>query len=242
VTVDRELGTDAQPTVTVDPRQTHLNPLEKELMTPQDTHASTELGPASTASPANYGEAIGPDDLLLPKLFVAHSSSRVVQEGLVPFGALYVATDAGDPEPALLYEPGDKEGVRLYLVGSRRVWCFQDSSERYRVVDARDSELPPSPDAQRGYDLAVLIPAFDKGLPCTWLCKSSALDTARRIFTSILRSAPDQGWGLAFGITTVQRQNSKGRWFVPQAVQVKADPTEVEAAGKAVGLLGVGTG
>ena len=237
--VTSELGTDAHSSVMDGADHISTNTNTETSMTTEETHTSSELVPTAAMTPAYYGEPIGARDLFLPKLFTAHSSSRVVQEDLVPFGALYVAMDANDPEPRVLYRPGAKNGVVIHALGKRDVWTYRDEDDRFRVVNVRDAVLPPTLDAVRGYDLAVLVPAYDLDLPCSWLLKSSAMSTGKRILTQVMRAAPAPSWDLAFSITTVQRQNAQGRWYVPQAVSVKAKPEHVHAAAKAAELLGV---
>jgi hypothetical protein len=110
------------------------------------------------------------------------------------------------------------------------------------VVDVRQATGLPPLGAMRGYDFAVLIPAYDLRLPCSWLVKSSAMACGQRILTMIARAENPLSWSLAFALTTVQRQNEKGRWFVPQAMKVAAKPKNVEAAGEAAELLRLPSG
>jgi hypothetical protein len=207
-----------------------------------DNETTTEIVPVDGATPAYYGgrESIVPEeDLALPQLRIGHSSSLCVQEGDVPFGALYVAYDAADPEPQVLFRPGEKAGVRVHVLGKRSVWCFNDEeTDKYTVRDVRESPAPPVPDAQRGYEFAILIPAYDMTLPAVWLVKSSAMACGKRILTTIMRDGGPPS-RMCFELTTVARQNERGRWFVPQAVSVKPQPKHIEAAVTAAALLGV---
>jgi hypothetical protein len=210
------------------------------------TDTSTEVIPASEARPAPYfggAEAIGSDDLALPRLNVAHAVTAAVQDGLVPAGALFVSYEAADPEPKILYRPGEEDGVTIHVLGTRKVWAYRNAEDdRFVIVDRpHDMALPPveeAQDAQAGYEFAVLIPCHDLRLPCSWLVKSSAMACGKRILTEVAR-AEVPIWTMAFSLSTAQRSNDMGRWYVPVAVVTKANPEHVEAAAQVAALLGV---
>jgi hypothetical protein len=120
VTTTSEQGKDAHSPV--NPRHHH----KETQMSPEQVSTSTDLVPVTNGQPVRYDESISTADLVLPKLQVAHSSTRAVQEQRVPFGALFVAIDADDPEPQVLYHPGHEEGVVVHLLGKRDVWTYRD--------------------------------------------------------------------------------------------------------------------
>jgi hypothetical protein len=209
-------------------------------MSHDQTTTSTDLVPSTNGQPTRYDESISAGDLALPRLQVAHSSTRAVQEGLVPFGALFVNLGADDPAPETLFTPGQTEkGPVVYLLAKRSVWAYRDE-ERFVVVGVDQLDGPVPKDAVRGYEFAALLPAFDSSLPCSWLVKSTALPCAQRMMTVIARARAPHLWSVAFELSTLPRASERGRWYIPVASKVPAKPKHVQAAREvAGGMLGL---
>jgi hypothetical protein len=200
---------------------------------------STEIEQQSFAELAaeKFREQVSIEDLAVPRLFVGQPTSRAVVDHNVPLGAIYLASAASDPDPVVLYKPNQKKGVVVHLLGYARVVIYHDDDGSFRVVPQGSAGVPHEADG--GYQLMLLIPAFDDGMPVSGLFKSSGAAAAKTIITIAARSglAP---WCTAFELTTQQRRNELGTWHVPIAKAVEAQPAHVEAAETLAQLIGIG--
>jgi hypothetical protein len=211
--------------------------------------SGVELAPAQTPSPSiadraaaltphrSAAETIGTEDLAIPRMMIAQATSQAVQDGLVPVGAIYVASDANDPEPVVVHEPGSKSGVLVHPIALRKQWAYSDEAGDFRLVDYAAEGVPQ--DAQLAYTFVTLVPQFDAGLPVSVMLKSTATQTAKRICLWIKRAEPAPPWSVAFRLTTVPRQNDRGRWFVVQATSAEPDANHVEQAAALAAMLGI---
>jgi hypothetical protein len=182
-------------------------------------------------------ETIGAEDLAIPRMTVAQSTSAAVQDGLVPSGAIYVASDANDPEPVIVHKPGAETGVVIHPITLRKQWAYNDEAGDFRLADYLAPDVPE--DAQLAYTFVLLVPGYDPELPVSLMLKSTGTQTAKKICLAIKRADPAPPWSVAFRLTTVPRQNDRGRWHVPQAISAEADPMHVEQAAALAGLLGI---
>jgi hypothetical protein len=178
-------------------------------------------------------------DIAIPRMAVAHSSTRACQDGLVSFGAIFVSTDADDPEPTVLYRPGDEAGVTVYPITMRKGWAFTAEDGNYRTAAFDAVDVPE--EAQITYTYVVCVPAFDLELPVSLMLKSTGIPVAQKLNLAIKRTAPSPPWSVAFELSTVARANDRGRWFAPVATSAEPNAVHVAAAERIAVLLGVGT-
>ena len=200
---------------------------------------SLELVPAGSADVtySSSGESIGIGDISIPRLYLGQPSSHAVQDDLAPLGSIYVASDGDDPEPRIVYKPGGKTGALIHVLAMGRAWTYKDQEGHFRVTG--DPEADRWPGSERAYQFLTMVPEIGLDIPATWLTKSSAMATGKRMLTAIKQVWPKPPWSLAWSLTTVQRQNKEGRWYVPQAVSVPTKREHVEAAEKLAELLAV---
>lgn len=194
-----------------------------------------ELTQQGSAVPALYDPAttITSEDVILPKLKVGQYSSAVVQDELVPAGALFTVTDAEDPEPVVLAKAGDKKGVVVHVLASpRKGWSYSDDEETGGELLRWAFDDPERhPKAWVTYTYPVLIPEGDVDVPYTLLLTRSNKPTALKINTVLKRNAgAGPVWTTAFRLTTQRRERGNNKWFVIQATPVEAKPEHVEAA------------
>jgi choline dehydrogenase-like flavoprotein len=194
---------------------------------------AAELVPYRSAA-----ETISAEDLAIPRMYVGQPTSSAVQDGLVPPGSLFVASDALDSEPTMLYKAGDTTGPLIHPIGLRKGWAFTDENGDFQIADYLAAEV--AEDAQLAYTFALLVPEFDTELPVSMMLKSTARQTAKKICLQIKRAEPAPPWSVAFRLTTAARQNDRGRWHVPQAASAEADRKRVEQAGALAAMLGIG--
>jgi hypothetical protein len=213
---------------------------------PQQT--GVELTPAQTPSPSiadraaglvpyqSASEIIGAEDIAIPRMTVAQATSQAVQDGLVPSGAIFIAQDANDPEPVIVHQPDAKTGVLVHPITLRKQWVYDEAGE-FRVVDYLAEDVPQ--DAQLAYNFALLVPEYDAELPVSLMLKGTATQTAKKFCLAIKRAEPAPPWTTAFRLTTIPRQNDRGRWHVVQATSAEPDAKHVEQAAALAAMLGI---
>jgi hypothetical protein len=199
---------------------------------------STELANTKGSVPAlrhDPSTQIERTDLALPRLYIAQDMHSAVQEGFVKRGSIFVATDSEDPSPDVLSPPGG-DGVRFYYLGLRKGKSLSVNGElfTYRYDD------PDAPaEAWTTYTYFVYLPAYADDLPVRWLLTRTGRPTAQKINTVLARQA---GKGplheVAFEVTAFQKQNDKGKFFVPRVQPTEARANEVEIAADLASTFG----
>lgn len=193
---------------------------------------SNDIVPASSNLPAAYNSQseISAEDIALPRVKVAHSSSQQAQDGLVRMGQIFSAFGRDDADPTVLYDPkedGDNEGVLFHVLGMRKGWSL-NTEDGFQTWADNDPSRPE--EAWRTYDYFLCLPEVDADLPYRFLFTKSAKAQAQKINLLLKKSAADGPHKLAFRVTTAERSNDKGRWFVPQVKSVPADKKNIAAA------------
>jgi hypothetical protein len=198
--------------------------------------ATTELEAQRGGVPALVNTPaleIGAEDVALPKLYLGQFMSEHVQEGRVPAGSIFSATGSDDPDPIVLWEQpkgkaAAKDGPVFYVLGLRKGKSVSDGGE-LQLFDFNDPAAPP--EAWVTYNYTVAIPEADEDVPYRWLMTRTGAPSAKGINTVLKRnSVRGPAWINAFQATTKQRENTKGKFFVPVISTVEADPKAVEIA------------
>ncbi len=193
---------------------------------------SAELAPYRSAA-----ETIDASDLAVPRMMIAQPTSSAVQDGLVPAGAIFIASDSNDPEPTIVHEPGKPGGVLIHPITLRKQWAYTDEAGDFRLADYLAEDVPE--DAQLAYQFVLLVPEYDPELPVSLMLKSTATQTAKKICLAIKRAEPSPPWSIAIRLTTTGRQHDRGRWFVPQAASTEATPEHVAQGTRLATMLGI---
>lgn len=201
---------------------------------------------APSAVPAlrhSGADALTPQDLALPRLYIAQAIHNAVQDGLVGIGSIFVANDADDPDPAVLAEAGDKDGVIIHPLALKK-GKSRDRRGReaagitgYTGPDLERWSYDDGPPANKAtgvwvsYTYALAIPAFDADLPVRWIVSRSGQPAARKINTEVFRLDEDTSPAtLAFRLTTAERSNDSGRYIIPQVSAVQPDEESTQVA------------
>lgn len=159
-------------------------------------------------------------DLALPRLYIAQDMHNAVQDGLVKRGSIFVATDSDDPDPVVLAEPGSEDGVRFHVLGLRKGKSISIDGELFTYAYG-DPDAPA--EAWTTYSYLTFVPAYGNDVPVKWLLTRTGRPTAQKINTVLARSAGKRpSFTNAFVVTTAQKQNDKGRFFVPRVQPVEA--------------------
>lgn len=181
--------------------------------------------PALAQTPATE---ITADDVALPKLKIGQFMSNAVQENLVPAGSLFTSLDQDDPDPQVLWEPGNDDGVTFYVLSLRKGKSVSEGGELV-TFDFNDPDAPP--DAWVTYTYAIAIPEVDEDLPFKFLLTRTGKPAAQQINLILKKNAAaGPSYGIAFEVRTAERSNDKGKFFVPRVRQVEADAKQVEVA------------
>jgi hypothetical protein len=182
------------------------------------------------------GTTLTAEDLALPRLYVAQAITNAVQDGNVTAGALFVAQDSDDPDPVTLAEKGSDEGVLIHVLALRKgkSLSVDGSLETWRYDD------PNAPsDAWTTYTYAIAIPEYDSEIPCRWLLTRTGRPAAQKLNTVLARlSGQKPPYSVAFRVTTVERSNDRGRYFIPRVAPTEATDENVEIAGRLYAQIG----
>lgn len=193
---------------------------------------STELATTTSALPAmpvtSLENAIGAEDIALPRVKMAQFNARAVQDQLVKPGVLYATLGQDDPEPVTLWDPKsakEGEGLLFHVLHLRKGWSksVEGDLETWRYDD------PTRPDdAWLTYDYTVCLPEVDAELPYKILFTKTGRSSAQKMNLQLKRT--NEGHALAWRMETKETSNDKGRFFVPRVVSVKADKKNIAAA------------
>ncbi len=172
---------------------------------------------------------IGSEDMQLPRVKIGQFMSAAVQEQLVKPGSIYSTTGEDDPSPISLWDPKTKgEGVLFHVLDLRkgRSAMVDGQFERYAYND------PDAPaEAWVTYDYAVCLPEVDPEVPHKMLFTRTQTPCAKAINTVLAKNqARGPAYATAFRLTTVERENAKGKYFVPRATIVETTSLGLEAA------------
>jgi hypothetical protein len=183
----------------------------------------------------NPNSALTGEDLAPPRLYVGQAISNAVQDGLVQAGAIFVAQDSDDPDPQVLAEKGSEDGVLFHVLALRKGKSISENGE-LRTFRFDDPDAPA--EAWTTYTYALLVPDYDTVLPVRWLLTRTGRPAAQKINTVLFRQAGDQpSYAVAFRVTTVERSNDRGRYFVPRVHPAEATDENIEAAAKLATVL-----
>lgn len=190
--------------------------------------------PALVATPALDIDA---GDLTPPKVYVGQFSAKAVKNQLVKPGTIFTAAGADDPEPNVIYSPGDDQGVLIHVIALRKGKSVTVDGELV-TYQFNDPEAPD--DAWVTYQYTVCLPEVDAGMPYKWLFTKSSAPSAKQINMVLKRNeAAGPAHIHAFRIGTAHRENTaKGHeWYVTQCRQVEADQSNVELANDLAAML-----
>lgn len=182
--------------------------------------------PALAATPA---VEVSAEDIALPKLKIGQYSSDPVQDKLVDVGDLYTTIGQDDPEPNVIAEQGDEEGVLFHVLGMTKGKSLSVDGD-LQVFDFNDPDAPA--EAWVTYNYVVALPEVEESLPYKWLLSKSGKPAATQINLVLVRQSANQVpvHEIAFRVTTGYKENTKGKYYVPRVRQVEAEAANVEIA------------
>jgi hypothetical protein len=167
------------------------------------------------------------EDVALPTIKLGQFMSDHVQEDRVPAGSIFSATSADDPDPVVLWEQGSDELLKFYVLAMRKGKSISDGGEL--VLFSFDDPDAPA-DAWVTYNYVIALPSVDEEIPYKFLLTRTGKPAAQQINTVIAKNLATPAYNLAFTVDCVQRENKKGKFFVPRIRHVEADEAEVKIA------------
>lgn len=167
------------------------------------------------------------EDVALPRLYIGQFMSNHVQEKAVSEGDIYVANGADDPDPKVLYD-GAGDGALVHVLSLRKRKSASVDGE-LELFDFDDPNAPE--DAWVTYNYVIALPEYDTEVPAKWLLTRTGRPTAQRINTVLKKNEGRlPSYANAFRVTTAERKNEKGKFFVPQLRAVEANEEHVKVA------------
>lgn len=170
------------------------------------------------------------EDIALPRVRLGQPNSIAVQDNLVPAFCLYAATGSDDPEPIVLAETGDAEGVLVHVLAMRKGKSLSKDGE-LQTWAFNDPAAPA--EAWTTYNYVLTLPEHDPDVPYKMLFTRTQTPAAKQINTVLARNAAKgPSFMTAFRITTAKREKQEGsttyRWAVPRVRSVDATQEGVD--------------
>jgi len=182
--------------------------------------------PALNTTPALE---ITAEDVALPRMKIGQFMTGLVQEGVVPAGAFFTTLGAEDPDPVIV-DQDENDGVLVHVMSMSRGKSVSEGGELI-TFDYNDPDAPA--DAWVTYNYVVVLPEVDTDFPVKWLLTRTGRPAAQQLNLVLAKnSAAGPPWSQAFRVTTVERENKKGKYFVPRVRHVEADEANVEVCNK----------
>lgn len=174
------------------------------------------------------------EDVALPAIKIGQFMSKHVQRQEVKAGQIFASTGQDDPDPQVLWSPGDKEGVLFHVLTLRKGKSLSEGGELV-LWDFDDPDAPP--EASVTYNYTVACPDIDVDVPFKLLLTRTGTPAARNINT-ILKKNQNTGpaWDVAFRLTAAERENAKGKFFVARVGQAEVTKESIKVA-EQLGLL-----
>lgn len=171
------------------------------------------------------------EDVALPRLYIGQFMTKACQDRLVNHGDIFLATGKDDGDPRVLWGFGSGDpGPVFYVIGLEKGKSVQDSdSGELLLFDYDDPTAPP--EAWITYKYTIAIPAAEWDVPIRYLLTKTGRPAAQQINTVLKKDAQSPSWVHAFELTTDDRENKKGKYWVPKIKEVEGNPDHVDRAG-----------
>lgn len=174
-------------------------------------------------------------DVTLPRIKFGQPNSVAVQDGLVPAFGIYATNGPDDIQPDVLHELDKGEGLLIHVLGLRKGKSLSVDGELHTWAFS-DPSAPQ--DAWVTYDYIVCCPEADPEVPYKFLFTRTGAPAAKQINT-VLKKNEGRGpaYVTAFRVSTIKRENDKGRFAVPRVRVVDATDEGIQASAKLAGLV-----
>lgn len=144
---------------------------------PEQLHSRPGTDVATRPGGGTDSATLDAGDILIPRMKIAQKISRVVDDELVEYGAVYVLDSRDDMEPTIIAKAPAKDAmsaeVRFYIHGDpRKGWSWTDSNgdlgrgQQYPSLSLVEGQDPRK--VRRTYDYLVTVIGYD-ALPIRFL-------------------------------------------------------------------------
>lgn len=191
------------------------------------------------------------EDIALPRVYLGQFMSRAVQDGLVRAGDVFSAVGQDDPDPQVLWSPWrddggsgkthkwvwdtSKDGPVFYVLGLRKAKSFSEDGGELQLYDFDDPTAPEK--AWTTYNYTITIPSVDDEIPFKFLLTKTGRPAAQIINMVLMKnSIGGPAWANAFELTTGERENQKGKYYVARVTPAEPDPKHADAI-EALGVM-----
>lgn len=187
--------------------------------------------PALVPTPAT---TITAADIVVPRLYVGNALSGAVKQSKVTgvsYGDIYLAENADDPDPTVLWSLGsDEPGVLFHVLHLKKGLSFSEGGDAdLQTWDFGDPNADPR--AWTTYQYHVIMPEVDPDMPAKLLLTKSNTPTAQKINTVLGRNAATGPLYLnAFRLTSAERTKGRNAWCIFQAQTVPSVKKDVAVA------------
>lgn len=183
--------------------------------------ATRSAGVPGVPYPVDNDAGLTANDILIPRMKIVQKMSRVFDDELADYGAVYVITSADDMEPTIL-APAPAKGdlgkpVRFYALAEPvKGWSWTDPDENLQ----RGAEYPPlswvinqNPrKVNRTYRYLLSIPDYPQ-LPVSFLMYGAWGGNSAKFMNGQIVLARDAGrepWEVAFKLQARKTENTRG--------------------------------
>jgi len=195
--------------------------------------ATTQGAAVPALAPTPATELTG-EDIALPSLKLGQFMSDHVQEKRVPAGCIFTATGQDDPDPIVLWEQGQEDKPRFYVLALKKGKSVSSDGELV-LFDYNDPDAPA--EAWVTYNYTIAIPGADDTMPFKFLLTRTGKPAAQAINVVLAKNATTPPYRLAFELDCHEKKNNKGKFFVPRARKVDATEAEIEVAERLSALV-----
>lgn len=177
---------------------------------------------------------ISSEDIALPRIKIGQFMTQQVKSQLAGAGDIFAST--GEDDATVLWEADSKDdGLLVHVISLRKGKSITVDGELVTYA-FDDTDAPP--DAWTTYNYLVALPEVDLDVPYKWLLTRTGRPAAQQLNTVLLKNTDKPAWHTAFRVTTAERNNKKGTYYVPRIAIAEADKDNVEAIeGLAVQVL-----
>jgi hypothetical protein len=187
--------------------------------------------PALVPTPAT---TITAADIVVPRLYVGNALSGAVKQSKltgVSYGDIYLAENADDPEPQVLWSLGsDEPGVLFHVLHFKKGLSFSEAGDS-DLLTWYFGDPNADPRAWTTYQYHVILPEVAPDMPAKLLLTKSGKPTAQKINTVLGRNAATGPmYQNAFRLTSATRSKGRNEWAIFQALSEPANKKHVEAA------------
>lgn len=188
--------------------------------------------PAMTAPSNAAYDAVGANDIMMPKIYLMQPLSEFVQSGLAKPGDMLFATGTDDKMPVhLIGGDDDADHFNAYVVTRKK---FAATTAGGGMTFHPDNKRDPNDsESWEGWFFDLAITEHETLVPVRWMLWRTAGTPAARTINTLIERAMFAGDAdpVRIKVTVRQKTNRTGqKYYSPQVAIAEPDPSELEIA------------